>query len=398
MKMTGQTRLTAIVLGLSTMAPLEARAANVSLSWLADSVYVPNVVGDTTCQYGDFDCNPCVADVRGEFSRFKNSGRDDRTYFFRNDDRFPPYGIRGSTVTTDLLSTADGHVQSFIRLPIDGGGTDWWYASTHSESSGPGYLSFMSHDMCGRTGGTRYVYPLNLSNHPGGMQSVGSLLVVAHEDDSRGYYEVLETSLPSGVHRTGTVELPSKQAANVAAARLKEGGFVFVSSRDSLQKHYDFYYATELENLAGFRGVGDGTASERAENLSMITECGTGSLYVIGATAEWQGPQNGGGPFYFDNLWSLYQLVKDGEKIRMQFVTDVEKDRSNSCNARASGTFFVDNEHHLHAYCHEKLLGDAGNRLEAGSIGYGEYWWNKGTHECAPGSGGGGPEYPVDPN
>jgi hypothetical protein len=385
-----------------------ANASNVPVLWEA-AQGAPVMKGDTTCAYGDFDCNPCLADVQAQFKTFKDTGRESYEYWFKNDRHYAPFDTLGSSVSTNFYDVLHegGHIQSFVRLPVVDDVRSNVFAATHSEKSGPGYLYFMQIDPWYDTpGDVLDVYPLPLSSHPGGMQAIGSYLVVPHEGDAGAFYEVYETSTLSQIKRTAMKQLPSGGAANVSVARLQNGGYVFLSSKSSLRNMYKISYASDIETLAGFREINETEATHgpqdlidqlthpdpeyRAENLSMITECGTGNLYAIGAAAAHAGPKDGGGAYFRDNLWVLYQLESEGSSVSVTPVDWVTKDRDIDCNGRASGTAFVDSDSTLHVYCHEKVIGDLEDLNEGGIVDFQEYWADRPENSgVAPGAPGG---------
>ena len=377
---------TATVLSILELPSTPASAMDVALIWQA---YIPEARGEI-CAYGDGACNRCLTDVRGEFGLFKDAGREERSYWFRDDRNggaFEPYGIHASDVITGAAS--NGHVQSFARLPILSDSFTNWYAATHSEEDGrDGYLYFVEDDPSYQTpGSVRYVYPVSLTAHPGGVQAIGSFLVVPNEEtaEDRSYYQVYDVSLPEQVRLTATRKLPATGAANVAVARLADGGYLFVSSRSSFHETYLAFYAHDIETLSGFKDLGLMTGAYWAENLTMITECETGDLYVLGGGGDRIGPAGGTGYYARENLWALYRVRRDEGKVNLDLVDYVEKDRSRGCNARASGTAFVDKDGHLHVYCHEKTLSAPG---EGDSGDFADYWLHR------PSSGGGVPGSP----
>jgi hypothetical protein len=80
------------------------------------------------------------------------------------------------------------------------------------------------------------------------------------------------------------------------------------------------------------------------ENLSIVTECGTGDLYVLGV--------NGGEFPDTANEWWLHRL-EDGPTLK--FVDKNTLDiRGDACNPRASGTAFAGAYGELGLYCHQK--------------------------------------------
>jgi hypothetical protein len=106
--------------------------------------------------------------------------------------------------------------------------------------------------------------------------------------------------------------------------------------------------------------------------MSLVTECGTGKIYAIGATA----PEffSGEGATYAkgESTWSLYALEPGAPRLR-HITNSTRSMHSQECDARAAGTAFVAKRGELALYCHQKAR-DCNQRASgigcaAGAIG-----------------------------
>ena len=105
----------------------------------APAAAVPAIVGNTTCQAGDADCNVCAPDVEGQFrGAFGDPGLDwsEKPWRFSWDRRYPPYDIQP---TDDFASGVAHHIQGFIRTnegDSSFGGEGYWLLSRVSLDDG----------------------------------------------------------------------------------------------------------------------------------------------------------------------------------------------------------------------------------------------------------------------
>jgi hypothetical protein len=114
--------------------------------------------------------------------------------------------------------------------------------------------------------------------------------------------------------------------------------------------NYDYFHVNDIETLGGFTYLGQNTGKYGNENITIVTECGTGDLYMIGSTAS--------GTFVSgDNRWSLYRITP-GAIPDIENVANSTKGKDPECDARAAGTATAGRYGTLNVYCHEKLEHD----------------------------------------
>ncbi|HYX35598.1 MAG TPA: hypothetical protein VE954_21075 [Oligoflexus sp.] len=95
-------------------------------------------------------------------------------------------------------------------------------------------------------------------------------------------------------------------------------------------------------------------AGGAAENISLVTECGSRKLYLISATAT--GLTSGKNFVYRNNVYTLMSLTMAKGKPTLDIIKkDDDEEQGASCDARASGTHFVDKGGNLRRYCSQKL-------------------------------------------
>ncbi len=353
--------LLASALALTLFSTVQtARALSLDVANLY-TARLSNLKGNINCRVGDLDCNLCTPNVRSTFATFKNAGGRDYDYGFDLTRSYAPGGFTPPEFLTITPTKGGGHLQTLARIPLEGTGTTrTWFAATYGKGelgSSVVYLVSMPTNTAGTLSGDgrlEYVFRAP-GDHPGGSQAVGTTLVVSHDELSNGgYFEAYDfTSL--GSSPTAAVRMPTlgnKRMAAVAATKLAGGGLLVLGKQaGDDEKSYDLYYAHTVRNgVPGWQYIGKGAGSEQIENVSLVTECGTGDLYAVTAT---------GTDALIDNKWKLYRLSLAATGPALTLIDNVSKQAGKDCDARASGTAFVSRGGALHFYCSQKVATEA---------------------------------------
>lgn len=384
--------LAAWVLALCAALPPRAAAQDIPEAWVAR---FSAFKGKTDCAYGARDCNRCVNDVVEQFRDLTQRDAHVRRVRKWKIETFDlPYPPRNLSPSAPIgPNSFAGHFQSFIRLPTDGiAGAPNLFASYSNAAI---FGSRAEAEPSGRIGNGNLRYHYGAAyDHPGGMQGLGQYVLVATEKDGADgtRLEILDSAAPNTPPRV--YPLPGMdRAANVSAAKLQSGGYLLLLSRSSYHTDYRLFFTASLEDPlledvlpsitttwdTGFASGWSGDEKNGFENLSMVTECGTGKLYVIGSTAPEVLNPDGLTALYpwGKSIWSLYELVSgtspvDGKHHALRHITNNTREMySRECDPRASGTAFAGPNGELALYCHQRN-NDVNSRREI--VGCGLAW------------------------
>ncbi len=332
-----------------------------------------NFGGEVLCQ-GD-DCNYCVNDVVKQFRSLSNATRVKGNY--------TNYGLIDEL--PELEKLPDQHVQSFTA--INNGGSLWYFGTVNDEKQAEVYAI--------SSGGAKYRVYHAKGDHPGGTSAIGNYLAVARENPAS--VDVYDMSDPMNApeptqftFRHSTFDQAGQDAcdayggspysggctgatservdldriASVGTARLANGKILFLANRSSTCRAEYQYYAFTVDDLegGGYTPVGkDEDVPVGAENLTLLTECGTGRIYAVAATAEehFASCSEGSGTYSDDvnNELHLFRLDPSGSSFNMTHIDfSSAPPFSEGCNARAAGSFQVLYNNKLRFHCHEKLV------------------------------------------
>ena len=290
---------------------------------LAGDTRLTSLRGNTRCQWGSADCNPCVKDVRAKLRGLQNN------YQAAGRIRFDGYAYPTRDYLLHRLS--DGHfehIQSIAR--IAGLGNDEYLVFTHStcsgqrdkngslavvrlgaqQTSGGGPLRGMP-DGDGsdqRTANRTVARTYSGNNHPGGIAVLGHFVYVAQwcqpegnpgdwcqrssaRDRGTGFsvYDV------SQVHRNSKINanppkhlhyrhvwadswIGKQSTASVAAVQLSTGRYLVALGRSGGEE-YGFYTAPTPSGRFVFEN--SSRIDYWGQNANIVTECGTGDLYLL---------------------------------------------------------------------------------------------------------------------
>lgn len=377
--------LTGLAVGMPSAPPIRVgtRAGTAGLRTLR---------GDTTCSYGDADCNTCAADVATQFKLAFETGHrpwigwDDRSWSFRGNDRYPPDELKPEVVFSPYgeggqAGIVSKHIQTFVRT----NSSRIPYAGSHSHKS-TGSIFFVERD-----GGANRLHSIYRSehDHPSGVAVLGDGVFVAEGDDLRRFrvssagkdqddrFTVPKSDVNRSIDPGDDGRGLQGGGGGVGLAKLADGSTLLIvtapgggfregatkaAREDNERPRYTRVYqmlpnafaATPQMVFLGewtHDGVSARPDSPRAysENLSAITECGTGHIYTIHTTGEYALKGNG--------YWRLSRLEGSPDKPRLVHIQTARQSQNNeSCHHRSSATVSVNQKGELEFLCSERAV------------------------------------------
>lgn len=314
--------------------------------------------GDANCRRGEADCNVCAANVQQQFKKASAGQISWKTipWRFTWPQAYPPYNKRPLDIFDGdpayALGIPDTHIQGFVRT----NSSTYPYAGSHSHKKQGGVF------VIRKTGdGKKYLSSLHpaKSRHPSGVQVLGKYLLYGEKNI------VFFKDLNSPNQRNNiALSIPNANfGGGVGAIRLSRDNYLLVTSGPGGQKsgpRYNRFYhlrgvngrPTSLSFLSQSRNVNP-TAWPKSygfsENLSLITECGTGDVYAVHTTGDEKGVKAIKGNGY----WRLSKLRDNyGSPEFTPINAFSTRQNMSSCNVRASATVHVNNQRKLEFYCH----------------------------------------------
>lgn len=338
----------------------------------------------------------CLMNVTQAFNNLPSSPIRNR-YRSRGGATLPPFNktlrtFEACAVDWNGNSTIDRHIQGVARLP--GVLDNRWLAVTraHNLEYAGVHLVHMG-DLHGADGtrmlrpgvsyadpppaarGTEAFYSQYLTTHPGGVQSFGQYLAIAVEatNEQRPRIDVYDfsggmtTSANLGNYYLGNLgESPAVTGTitGIAVTRLSQAinagrylffvlgkdtaknGWFYVSDTSTLTRSTKLQFLDYVDNndvtpVGGFREY---------QNVNLLTECGSGDVYLLGTgNPSYKGPLGSG-----DNYADLFRLSISGSSVRLERTArrSFQEGGADACTFRAGATSYVDKDGRLLLYCH----------------------------------------------
>lgn len=340
--------------------------------------------GDTTCKYGDPDCNRCATGVEDQFRLAFETGHrpwigwEEHSWTFRGDSKYAPDGMKPETAFRPYgegkdVGVVTKHIQGFVRT----NSSQVPYAGSHSHKS-TGSIFFIERDGSGLK--LQSLYRSN-KDHPSGVAVLGDGLFVAESDFLRrfsisaagknqpGPRFNLEKNkaglgLQNGGAGIGLTKLHDGTTLLIVSA--PGGGFQWKIDKDAREDNakpratrlYRFWPNAFADNPT-IRLLGEwkhpGVSSKPdgpgpySENLSVVTECGSGRIYTIHTTGDFR--------LKGDGYWRLSRLEGDPDHPRLVHVeTARQKQDNEACHQRSSATVRVNSAGELEFLCSERAV------------------------------------------
>ena len=327
-----------------------------------ETPYVTSFIkGDTSCKKGDANCNVCASNIQQQFAR-ASAGQlkwRKQSWHFTWNKRYPPFGIRPLDVFDGdpayPLGIPNKHIQGFSRTNSE----RFPFVGTHSHKS-KGGVFVVSRNNSGR----KNLASLQQSKggHPSGVQVIGRYLVYG----SNGSLIFKDINSPSNKHTTKIKITPREKfsfGGGLGLLRLSKNNLLVLTtgpgSQDS-RPRYNYFYHLKLNkgvptkltfiNKSQFTIPRQWPKPLRfSENLSLITECGTGDLYSIHTT----GDSKGLGAVTGNGYWRLSKLTQSQGKLSLYPLSAfVTRQNMPNCSISSAATVSVNKQHELEFYCH----------------------------------------------
>lgn len=313
------------------------------------------------CRRNDPDCNVCAVNVRQQFNRAASGqiGWQSRSWRFNWNKQYPPDNVRPLDVFKGdkefLLGIPTTHVQGFVRT----NSARFPYAGSHSHSRGKqGGLFLINQNKKGDK--HLAVLMKSASRHPSGVHVFGQYL--AYGENGRLFLKDLNKPRAKDI----SVKLPGPKpnfGGGVGLVKLQDGSYLMLTTgpggQDERQRFNRFYQLTghngRMDNIR-YLGQSDQLKPAQwpagfkyAENLSMITECGSGDIYAIHATGDQEALSALAGNGY----WRLSKVEQQGTKLFLAPVSAfLNTQNLADCSMRATATVHVNPAGRLEFYCH----------------------------------------------
>jgi len=234
---------------------------------------------------------------------------------------------------------------------------------------------------------TAYYHPLGNTDHPGGLAMVGQILAIAASCDTarscarQAFIEFHDLSVPGArhtrLHRFNLFRQRERRhknyASSVAVARLSNGRhLMFVLGK--ADKREGWFYISNTSHLGRDtywrylnRYEGRGSMDDY-QNTTLITECESGDMFLLGTGNSSFGPTIRGGPGILGQVLSLFKqgairkgreridlfkLALVGGRVEMTRVLSRgwKPDPHGHCNFRAGASAYVTPKGRLALYC-----------------------------------------------
>lgn len=324
--------------------------------------YVTSFIkGDTNCKKGDADCNVCANNIQQQFAR-ASAGQlkwRKKSWYFTWAKNYPLFGIRPLDVFDGdpayPLGIPNKHIQGFARTNSE----RFPFVGTHSHKK-KGGVFVVSRDSSGR----KNLVSLQQSKggHPSGVQVIGRYLVYG-DNGSLVFKDITSPNNKNTIRIKITPKDKYSVGGGLGLLRLSKNNLLVLTSGPGSQDsspRYNYFYHLQLNNgvptklslinKSRLAIPKQWPKSLRfSENLSLITECGTGDLYSIHTT----GDSKGLGAVTGNGYWRLSKLIQSKGKLSLYplraFAT---RQNMPNCSLSSAATVSVNKQHQLEFYCH----------------------------------------------
>jgi hypothetical protein len=318
------------------------------------------VKGDTRCQRGAVDCNVCANNVQQQFSRASRGQLKWRkqSWGFTWAKKYPPYGIQPLDVFDGKpaypLGIPDKHIQGFARTNSD----RFPFVGTHSHKRKGGVF------VVSQNGPRKNLFSLQKSKggHPSGLQVIGNYLV--YGDGGKLIFKDINSH--NQAHTTEINITPKARfgyGGGLGILKLSKDNLLVLTSgpgsQDSRPRYNYFYHLKMNNNIPQRLTLINKSKSVMpaqwpkilgfSENLSLITECGTGDIYSVHTT----GDSKGFGAIKGNGYWRLSKLIKTRGQLKLKpLAAFPTRQNMANCNLSSAATVHTNQRHQLEFYCH----------------------------------------------
>lgn len=316
------------------------------------------IKGRTRCRPGQADCNYCAANVQQQFQKAasRQISWQRKRWNFTWPQPYPPRNARPLDIFDGdpkyALGIPDKHVQGFVRT----NSRLFPYAGSHSHKRKGGIFVVKQ-----GANGEQFLSSLHPTRgkHPSGVQVIGKYLV--YGEGTRLIFKDLDSQ-----NQSSDFSLSASGAnfgGGLGIIKLARDNHLLITTGPGGQKpgkRFNRFYHLKSVNgrPSSLNFINDSSTRKPqqwsnkfnfSENLSLITECGTGDVYAVHTTGDEQGISAISGKGY----WRLSKLVSNGKALGLTsvnaFTTGQDMKR---CNVRAAATVSVNTQNRLEFVCH----------------------------------------------
>ncbi len=318
-----------------------------------------NVVkGDISCRAGQSNCNVCAANVQQQFKRAAANQIRWKTkpWSFAWPQTYPPHNLRPLDIFNGSPAHALGiprsHIQGFVRT----NSALYPYAGSHSHKKQGGIFVVKQ-----GSDGKKFLSTLHRTKgrHPSGVHIIGKYLVYGL--GNRLYFKDMNSR-----NQEDEFSLPVSKAnfgGGLGIVKLADNRHLVVTTGPGGQKsrpRFNRFYMLKTVNgrPSSLKLVNESSVKKPSqwprgfafsENLSLITECGTGDIYAVHTT----GDEKGISAIRGNGYWKLSKLVQHGSKLDLSPVNAfMSRQNMTNCNMRAAATVGVTPQKRLEFSCH----------------------------------------------
>jgi len=300
--------------------------------------------------------NTCANNVQQQFATAKE-GLSWETYEWSFDwtQAYEPNGTKPTAFMNNYLVK---HVQGFVRT----NSSKYPFVGSHS-NSGQGGIFVIQQKFDGKL--ELVTLHLSASAHPSGVHAIGKFLVYGDSGgklifkDINSFNQNDDVSIDYGRAFGGGLGFAKREDGSYLAITTGPGGdnksttrynyFSTFSMSDSGPSDLQFENKSEVSIPSNWS-----SDYKLSENLSVITECGTGDIYTIHSTGEVKKVLGKLAPFGNDSYWRLSKLESNSNGMTLKAINFMQNKQSlSSCNPRATGTVAVSVDNKLEFYCHQ---------------------------------------------
>ncbi len=319
------------------------------------------IKGDTSCKKGDADCNVCASNIQQQFARASDGKLKWRkqSWHFTWAKSYPPFGVKPLDIFDGdpayPLGIPNKHIQGFARTNSE----RFPFVGTHSHKS-KGGVFVVSRNSSGKNN----LVSLQQSNsgHPSGVQVIGRYLVYG----SNGALVFKDINSPNSKHIQRIQISPREKysfGGGLGLLRLSNNNLLVLTSGPGSQDNhprYNYFYHLKLKNgvPSNLSLINKSQFSipkqwpkllRFSENLSLITECGTGDIYSVHTT----GDSKGLGAVTGNGYWRLSKLIQPQGKLSLYPLSAFAvRQNMPNCSLSSAATVSVNKKHQLEFYCH----------------------------------------------
>lgn len=336
------------------------------------------------CASGQNDCNVCAVNVQQQFQKAaaKQVSWSRKRWDFAWPQKYPPQNVRPLDVFDGdpeyALGIPDTHIQGFVKT----NSRMFPYAGSHSHKRNGGIFVVGQ----GKNGQVLSSLHKTKSRHPSGVQVIGQYLIWG--EGTRLFFKDINSR-----HQTNNFSLTASKAnfgGGLGIVKLGRNNYLLITTGPGGQRpgpRFNRFYHLKSRNgrpssLTFINQSGTTNPQQwprtlaYSENMSLITECGTGDIYSIHSTGDSIAITGKG-------YWRLSKLVSNDKALGLTAINafTIGQDLKR-CSMRATGTVNVNQQNRLEFVCHGYAKdpdGSGFNVLGKSSRNRDKFYYNVGT-------------------